>query len=55
MTLKLGEIKRVLMVARRPTQEEFTETSKVTGLGILVIGVVGFLLMSLGYLILGGA
>jgi protein translocase SEC61 complex gamma subunit len=42
-------------VARRPTQEEFTEASKVTGLGILVIGVVGFLLMSLGYLILGGA
>jgi len=55
MTLKLNEIRRVLMVARKPTQEEFAEASKVTGLGILLIGVVGFLLMSLGYLILGGA
>jgi protein transport protein SEC61 subunit gamma-like protein len=55
MTFRLSEMKRVLMVARKPTQEEFMEASKITGLGVLLIGVVGFLLMSMGYFILGGA
>ncbi|MEM2865843.1 MAG: protein translocase SEC61 complex subunit gamma [Candidatus Hadarchaeales archaeon] len=54
MTLRLSEMKRVLLIARKPSQEEFTEASKVTGLGVLLIGVVGFLIMSVGYLILGG-
>lgn len=52
--MTLSELKRVLLVARRPRQEEFMEASKVTGLGVLLIGVVGFLIMSVGYLILGG-
>ncbi len=54
MSFRLSEIKRVLLVARKPGQEEFLEASKVTGLGVLLIGVVGFLIMSMGRLILGG-
>ena len=35
---------RVLRVSYRPTKEEFYVTLKVTGLGILAIGVAGYLL-----------
>ena len=33
---------RVLKVTRRPTREEYTAASKITGLGIIVIGIIGF-------------
>ncbi|MEM0359448.1 MAG: protein translocase SEC61 complex subunit gamma [Candidatus Hadarchaeales archaeon] len=55
MSTKLSEIRRVLLVARKPNQEEFTEASKVTGVGILLIGMVGFLIMAISRLLLGGA
>ena len=38
-----GKYGRVLKMARKPTDEEFSKTSKITGLGILLIGGVGFL------------
>jgi len=52
--MNLNEIKRVLLVARKPSQEEFMQISKITGLGILLVGLLGFLLMTLGYLLVGG-
>jgi protein transport protein SEC61 subunit gamma-like protein len=45
---------RVLRVAKRPDREEFINVAKITGLGIIVIGVVGFVIsliaQVLGYL-----
>ncbi len=45
---------RVLRVAKRPDREEFINVAKITGLGIIVIGVVGFVIsliaQLLGYL-----
>ena len=38
------EARRVLAVTRKPTREEFLTIVKVTGLGILLIGTIGFLL-----------
>ena len=38
-----GKYGRVLKMARKPTNEEYTKTSQITGLGILVIGGLGFL------------
>ena len=38
-----GKYGRVLKMARKPTNEEYAKTSKITGLGILLIGGVGFL------------
>jgi protein transport protein SEC61 subunit gamma and related proteins len=35
---------RVLRVAKRPDREEFTNVAKITGLGIIVIGVIGFII-----------
>ncbi len=38
------ETLRVMRITKRPNREEFTTTVKVTGLGISVIGIVGFLI-----------
>lgn len=35
---------RVLRVSKRPDREEFVNVSKITGLGIIVIGVIGFII-----------
>jgi len=38
------QTKRVLQVTRKPTKEEFKMIAKITGLGIAVIGAIGFVL-----------
>lgn len=40
----MGECKRVLRVTKKPDAFEFKTIVKVSGLGILVIGFIGFLL-----------
>lgn len=42
-----GKYGRVLKMARKPTNEEFIKTSKITGAGILLIGGLGFLIFLL--------
>ena len=39
-----GRYGRVLKMARKPTNEEYAKTSKITGAGILLIGGLGFLI-----------
>lgn len=39
---KLREYLRVLHVARKPTKDEFTSSSKICAIGILLIGFIGF-------------
>ena len=38
------ECRRVLTVTKKPTREEITNIVKVTGIGIALIGVIGFVL-----------
>jgi protein transport protein SEC61 subunit gamma-like protein len=38
-----GKYGRVLKMARKPTNEEYSKTSKITGAGIMIIGGIGFL------------
>lgn len=40
---KLKEYKRVLQIAEKPDREEFEMSAKITGIGILIIGTIGFL------------
>ena len=40
----LIQCKRVFKVTRKPSKEEFLVISKVTGIGILIIGAIGFLI-----------
>ena len=42
-----GKYGRVLKMARKPTNEEYSKTSKITGVGILLIGGLGFLIFLL--------
>ena len=37
-----GKYGRVLKMARKPTDEEYSKTSKITGAGILIVGGLGF-------------
>ncbi len=46
-----AECKRVLRVTKKPTSEEFKTIVMVAGAGILLIGVVGFLLQVIEYMI----
>ena len=39
-----GKYGRVLKMARKPTNEEYIKTSKITFVGILLIGGLGFLI-----------
>ncbi|MCI6774215.1 MAG: protein translocase SEC61 complex subunit gamma [Methanobrevibacter boviskoreani] len=45
------EAKRVLRVARKPDGEEYTNFAKVTGIGIILIGLIGFIIVLIGQLI----
>ena len=42
-----GKYGRVLKMARKPTNEEYVRTSKITFVGILLIGGLGFLIFLL--------
>lgn len=46
-----GKCVRVLKVARKPTAEEVKQVSKVSALGILIIGMIGFII-GLAYILL---
>jgi protein translocase SEC61 complex gamma subunit len=39
--------KRVLQVARKPSRFEFTSTSKVCAMGLVLIGAIGFVIFIL--------
>jgi len=47
------QCKRVLRVTKKPDKKEFWTIVKVSGLGILVIGLMGFLLSVINQLLLG--
>ena len=47
----LKQSKRVLKVARKPDREEYFDFSKVTALGIAVIGLIGFVIYLISELI----
>jgi len=36
--------RRVLYIARKPNKEEFTSTSKICALGLVLIGFIGFVI-----------
>ena len=39
-----GKFGRVLKMARKPTNEEYEKTAKITGLGMMLIGALGFVI-----------
>ena len=47
----IKDSKRVLKVSRKPDGQEYRELAKVTSIGVVIIGVIGFVIMLLGALI----
>ena len=38
----IQQCRRVLIITRKPTRDEFINVSKITGLGICLLGAIGF-------------
>ena len=51
---KLEEYRRVIRVAVKPTKEEFIASSKITALGVALLGAIGFVIGILFIIIRGG-
>ncbi|HDQ59950.1 MAG TPA: protein translocase SEC61 complex subunit gamma [Candidatus Woesearchaeota archaeon] len=49
----LREYRRVIIVSRKPTVEELSKISKIAGIGILIVGLIGFGIQTIFKLILG--
>jgi len=47
----LKECKRVLKVSKKPSGEEYMNFSKVTAIGIAIIGVIGFVIILIAQII----
>ena len=46
----IKKVMRVLRLSTKPSRKEFMAVAKITGLGIIVIGLVGYLITSLQYI-----
>ncbi|MDI6724890.1 MAG: protein translocase SEC61 complex subunit gamma [Methanobacterium sp.] len=40
----IKQCRRVLYISKRPDREEFQNVSKITGIGIIIIGTIGFII-----------
>ena len=47
----ISESRRVLRVTKKPTADEFQNIVKVSGLGILLIGAIGFVLAMVKFML----
>ncbi|OGI12313.1 protein translocase SEC61 complex subunit gamma [Candidatus Micrarchaeota archaeon RBG_16_36_9] len=52
MKEKFKQYRRVLTVARKPDKEEFLMSAKITSSGIVFLGLIGFIIFLIYYLIL---
>ncbi len=53
LTNFIQQTRRVLLVSSKPDKEEFKQTAKITGIGILIIGIIGFLIFIAAQLVGG--
>ena len=49
----LSESKRVLLVTKKPSGKEYKMAAKITGLGIILIGLIGMVIHIMGILVTG--
>ncbi|MGF7117838.1 protein translocase SEC61 complex subunit gamma [Methanobacterium oryzae] len=47
----IRQCRRVLHVSKKPDREEYQQVAKITGLGIILIGVIGFIISIIAQLI----
>ena len=46
------ETRRILRLTRKPRGSEFNETAKITGMGMLLIGFIGFVIFIVAQLLM---
>jgi len=49
-----SETRRILRLTRKPKKSEFEETAKITGVGMIVVGLVGFIVFMVSEIIRQG-
>jgi protein transport protein SEC61 subunit gamma-like protein len=49
----LENFKRILIISKKPTREEFIQTAKICAIGIGFIGIVGFILFVVSVVVIG--
>ena len=47
----IKDAKRVLKVARKPDKDEYIDLAKISALGVVVVGGIGYIIVCLGSLI----
>lgn len=47
----IDQCSRVLKTTKKPNQQEFSTTAKIAGIGILLIGLIGFVIFLIKHLI----
>jgi len=47
----IKETDRILRLTRKPKRSEFNEVARITGLGTILFGVIGFLIFFISHLI----
>ncbi len=50
----LDQAVRIYRMAKKPTPEEFKRTAKITGLGITVLGTLGFIIHMIVWILQNG-
>jgi protein transport protein SEC61 subunit gamma-like protein len=50
---KLRNYSRVLKVAKKPTFSEFSESAKICFVGLVIVGIMGFLIYLISVMFLG--
>ena len=51
----IEKIRRVLLVSSKPDKDEFVQSFKITGIGLLLIGVIGFVIFLIVNVLTAGA
>lgn len=49
----LQNCRRTLQVAKKPDKDEYMHVAKITGIGILLVGFIGFVIMFVSSIIIG--
>ncbi|MFH1229681.1 MAG: protein translocase SEC61 complex subunit gamma [Candidatus Aenigmatarchaeota archaeon] len=48
---KIANYKRVIDVARKPTKEDFVSSAKITAFGMVLLGMIGFVIFLIYFLV----
>ena len=51
----IEKIRRVLLVSSKPDKDEFMQSFKITGIGLLLIGVIGLIIFLIVNVLTAGA